>query len=83
MSARSARAIEPISSPDPTHLWTQREAASYLSVTPRYLRESSCPKILLPGNGTKGYPVVRYDPSEVRAWSRAWHTDNRVERRAS
>jgi hypothetical protein len=83
VSARPTRAVEPIGSLDANRLWTQREAAAYLSVTPRYLRESTCPKILLPGNGTKGYPVVRYDPTEVRAWSRAWHTDNRIERRAS
>lgn len=59
------------------HLWTQREAADFLSVTPRYLRESSCPKILLPGNGVKGQPLVRYDPDDVRAWARSWHTDKR------
>jgi hypothetical protein len=55
-------------------LWTQREAAAYLGVTPRYLRDSSCPKMLLPGNGAKHHPVVRYDPTEVKAWARSWHT---------
>ena len=64
-------------------LWTQREAATYLGVTPRYLRDSSCPKMLLPGNGPKGQPLVRYDPDEVRAWARAWHTGTRTARRAS
>lgn len=53
-------------------LWTQREAAAFLCVTPRYLRDSSCPKILLPGNGAKGQPIVRYDPAEVRTWAHAW-----------
>lgn len=55
-------------------LWTQREAAAFLGVTPRYLRESSCPKLRLPGNGVKGQPLLRYDPTEVRAWARAWRT---------
>ena len=58
-------------------LWTQRQAAAFLAVTTRYLRESSCPKILLPGNGPKGQAIVRYDPEEVRSWVRAWHTENR------
>lgn len=60
--------------PSVERLWTQQEAAAFLSVTPRYLRESNCPKILLPGNGKKGQPVVRYDPADVRAWARAWRT---------
>jgi hypothetical protein len=60
-------------------LWTQREAAHFLGVSARYLRDSSCPKILLPGNGEKGQPLVRYDPAEVRAWMSAWHT-SRVKR---
>jgi hypothetical protein len=59
-------------------LWTQQEAAAFLSVTPRYLRDSSCPKVLLPGNGKKGQPILRYDPDEVRAWARAWHGKNTV-----
>lgn len=63
-------------------LWTQKQAAAFLSVTTRYLRDSSCPKILLPGNGAKGHPVLRYEPADVRAWAHAWHTGNRA-RRAS
>lgn len=55
-------------------LWCQQEAAMFLGVTTRYLRDSSCPKMLLPGNGPKGQPLVRYDPTEVRAWVRSWHT---------
>lgn len=65
------------------HLWTQREAAAFLGVTPRYLRDSSCPKILLPGNGKKRQPLVRYDPAAVRGWAHAWDTSNTAERRAS
>ena len=67
-------------------LWTQAEAAAYLGVTTRYLRDSACPKLLLPGNGPKGQPVVRYDPNEVRVWARAWRTGVKthpVHRRAS
>jgi hypothetical protein len=52
-----------------TGLWTQMEAATYLHVSPRYLRASACPKILLPGTGTKGKPLVRYDPVDVRTWA--------------
>ena len=49
-------------------LWTQAEAAYYLGVSARYLRESDCPKVLLPGNGAKGQPLVRYEPGDVKAW---------------
>jgi hypothetical protein len=53
-------------------LWTQREAATFLGVSTRYLRDSACPRVLLPGNGRKGQPLVRYEPSAVRAWKDAW-----------
>lgn len=53
-------------------LWTQREAADYLGVSARYLRDSSCPKILLPGNGPKGQQLVRYVPADVKAWALNW-----------
>ena len=62
-------------------LWTQREAAYYLGVGVRYLRESSCPKVLLPGAGKKGKSLVRYEPAAVMAWKDAWGTGHR--RRAS
>ena len=55
-------------------LWTQAEAAYYLGVSARYLRESACPKVLLPGNGPKGQPLVRYDPADVKAWQAQWNT---------
>ena len=57
----------------PDRLWTQKEAAAFLAVTPRYLRDSTCPKILLPGNGRKRQPLVRYDPDEVRGWAHSRH----------
>jgi hypothetical protein len=54
---------------DGERLWTQAEAAEYLCVSQRYLRASSCPKILLPGTGTHGKPLVRYNPADVRGWA--------------
>jgi hypothetical protein len=50
------------------HLLTQQEAAGMLRVSTRYLRASSVPKVLLPGNGTSRKPLVRYDPLAIRAW---------------
>jgi hypothetical protein len=46
---------------------TQRQAARLLSVSVSYLRASSCPKHLLPGNGPCGRPLVRYLRDEVLA----------------
>ncbi len=64
---------EPTATPLPDdRLWTQREACTYLGVSARYLRESSCPKILLPGTGPKGQNIVRYSPADVRAWAEDW-----------
>lgn len=54
----------------PTEL-TQREVAMLLRVSVSYLRESSCPKHLLPGNGPRGRPLVRYLRDEVLAWASA------------
>jgi hypothetical protein len=54
----------------PTEL-TQREAARVLRVSVSFLRASSCPKHLLPGNGPRGRPLVRYLRSEVLAWATA------------
>lgn len=50
---------------------TQREAARLLRVSVSFLRASSCPKCLLPGNGPRGRPLVRYLRSEVLAWGSA------------
>lgn len=52
-------------------LWLQQEAAEFLRVSIRYLRGSSCPKVLLPSNHAGGRSLVRYDPTEVRAWAEA------------
>jgi hypothetical protein len=80
--ARIWTASPPASASDPSHaahaqpatrhsegLWTQAEAAEYLCVSQRYLRASSCPKILLPGTGMRGKPLVRYSPADVRGWA--------------
>jgi len=56
---------------DEEDLWRQKRAAAYLGVSTRYLRQSSCPKILLPGHGEHGKPLVRYEPAAVRAWWQA------------
>jgi hypothetical protein len=55
-------------------LWTQREAAYYLGVSVRYLRQSNCPKLLLPGTGAKQQPLLRYEPQTVKAWAAAWRS---------
>jgi hypothetical protein len=75
-TAPSGAALDPVSSEetqpaayDSGRLWTQAEAAEYLCVSQRYLRASSCPKILLPGTGLHGKPLVRYNPADVRAWA--------------
>jgi hypothetical protein len=47
---------------------TQRQAARLLKVSVAYLRASSCPKHLLPGNGRCGKPLVRYLRSQVLEW---------------
>jgi hypothetical protein len=56
--------------PPPSEL-TQREAAQLLRVSVSYLRASSCPKHLLPGNGPRGRPLVRYLRDEVLTWASA------------
>jgi hypothetical protein len=57
-------------------LWTQKQAAMYLNVCSRYLRDSSCPKVLLPGNGEKQKEsVIRYKPEAVMRWADNWSTE--------
>jgi hypothetical protein len=52
----------------PPALWTQKEAAEFLGVSPRYVRDSTIPKVLLTGNGPARRPLVRYDPRAVERW---------------
>lgn len=56
-------------------LWTQAQAADYLNVSIRYLRDSACPKVHLPGHGRRGRPLVRYNPKDVAAWAERWRTN--------
>jgi len=49
----------------------QRDAAAHLGVSVSYLRASSCPKVLLPGNGPRGKPLVRYRLSDLDRWAEA------------
>jgi hypothetical protein len=61
--------------PVPTcRLWTQEEATLYLNVSVRWLRDSACPKIRLPGNGRTGEPLIRYRPEDVVKWVDSWCT---------
>src|SRR5262245_43520752 len=62
---------------------TQREAAALLRVSPSYIRNSDCPKILLPGNGRRAKPVVRYRRNDILAWAESFavtatHSQRRV-----
>lgn len=56
-------------------LWTIEQAAAYLEVSPRYLRDTDCPRVRLPGHGVRRQAVIRYIPSVVRAWVDQWRTD--------
>ena len=60
------------------NLWTQREAAQYLCVSPRYLRASTCPKLKLPGTGKTQKAVLRYQPYEVCKWADSHGTRRNV-----
>jgi hypothetical protein len=60
-----------------TRLWTQVEAAEFLGMSPRWLRDSNAPKILLPGNGPRGRPTVRYDAYSLMEWAQAHSTTRR------
>lgn len=53
-------------------LISQRDAAAYLGVSVSYLRASSCPKVLLPGTGPRGKPLVRYRLSDIDRWVEAY-----------
>jgi hypothetical protein len=48
---------------------TQRQAAELLQVSVSYLRASNCPKVLLPGNGRRGKPLVRYRMHDLVSWA--------------
>jgi hypothetical protein len=49
-------------------LWTQADCAAFLAVSPRWLRDSTAPKVMLPGGGPAGRPIVRYEPAAIQSW---------------
>jgi len=58
-------------------LWSEDEAASYLRMSTRWLRDSIVPKVLLPGAGKR--PTVRYEPDQVSAWAKAHSTHSVID----
>jgi hypothetical protein len=71
------------STPPSDELLTQPRAAELLKVSVSYLRASDCPKVLLPSNGQKSRPIVRYRRSEVLAWCEHWTTRASIPQRRS
>jgi hypothetical protein len=53
---------------DPAAL-TQKAAARLLGVSVSWLRCSTAPRVLLPGNGAGGRPLLRYDRAALLAWA--------------
>lgn len=61
---------------DPSQpIWTLDQAAAFLSVSPRYLRDTDCPRMRLPGRGPKRQALLRFVPAVVAAWAERWRTD--------
>jgi len=58
-------------------LWSEDEAARYLGKSTRWLRDSTVPKLRLPGKGER--PSIMYEPHEVRAWASAHRTHSVVQ----
>jgi hypothetical protein len=50
---------------------TQKAAARLLGVSASWLRASSAPKLLLPGNGRRGQPLLRYGRTALLEWAGA------------
>ncbi len=48
---------------------TQKAAARLLGVSVSFLRSSSAPRVMLPGNGPGGRPLLRYDRAALLAWA--------------
>lgn len=67
--------LSPSSTPFHEPLWTIEQAATYLGVSARYLRDTDCPRLRLPGHGPKGQPIIRFLAAAVRAWAERWRTD--------
>lgn len=61
---------------DTTYL-TQKEAATLMRVSVAYLRNSDCPKVLLPsGRGRR--PLVRYLRKDLDTWMQRWRVARSV-----
>jgi hypothetical protein len=58
-------------------LWTEAEAARFLGMSARWLRDSTVPKATLPGKGKR--PTIRYEPEEVRAWAKCQRTHSVID----
>lgn len=77
-SELSTGETEAAATPAPVAVYlTQREAAQYLRVSIAYIRNSDCPKVLLPsGRGRR--PLVRYLKTDLDAWMQTWRVSRRV-----
>lgn len=47
-------------------LWSKHDVAEYLGVDVRTVTRLRIPRVAMPGRGKK--PIVRFDPSQVKAW---------------
>jgi hypothetical protein len=47
---------------------TQKAAARLLGVSTSWLRASGAPKLLIPGNGPAGQPLLRYSRAALLEW---------------
>jgi hypothetical protein len=56
---------------DSAKLLNQRAAARLLGVSTSWLRSSSAPRLLLPGNGRSGQPLLRYSRIALLEWASA------------
>jgi hypothetical protein len=54
---------------DPTEYLTQKAAAHLLGVSTSWLRSSTAPRTLLPGNGPAGQPLLRYSRTALLDWA--------------
>jgi hypothetical protein len=52
-----------------TEYLTQKAAAHLLGVSTSWLRSSTAPRVLLPGNGPAGRPLLRYSRTALLAWA--------------
>jgi hypothetical protein len=50
-------------------LLSQKAAARLLGVSTSFLRQSSCPRVLVPGNGPVGKPLLRYSQTALLEWA--------------